>query len=211
MTDEGVLALELHVQRREVLRALGYPRARTPAPRVAQALDALWDVALGLLAPRGVFRLVRAEAVSAAQVPRPTPLIAVGLCTIGPALENEVARRQAAGQTLEPLILDALGSAGAEAAADALNQQICLTARRRGLYPRPRISPGYGRWDIKAQPALLALLPAEAAGVRLSAGMMMLPRKSVSFAARLTAEPPSAPPEKRCARCGLTSCAYRER
>ena len=97
----------------------------------------------------------------------------------------------------------------AETAADALNTIICAEAQASGYGVRSRISPGYGSWDVSGQQALFGLLPGEEVGVNLTAGMMMVPRKSVSFAVRLGAEAPRRP-QRRCERCGMKSCSYRK-
>jgi cobalamin-dependent methionine synthase I len=131
----------------------------------------------------------------------------MAICTIGGELEEACARSQAAGETLPALLLDSIGSAAAEAAADALNALVCDEALRLGLGTEGRESPGYGAWDISFQPRLLELLPARELGVSLTPGLMMMPRKSVSFAVRLTDRPQQA--GSRCDRCNLTTCRHR--
>ena len=61
----------LVVSRREVLRNLGYPRARRPSDRVAETLDRLWQPALELMTPRGILRLVDAHEAAGTGMPRP--------------------------------------------------------------------------------------------------------------------------------------------
>ena len=203
-------ALSVRVSRREVLRNLGYPRDREPAAKVTRRLDALWPRAEGLIAPRGAFRVVSREQAEATAMPRPSSQVGVGLCTIGPALEERERELSADDRMLEALLLDAFGSAAAEAAADALNAVLCAWAQERGLHLRPRFSPGYGSWDVRHQGALLALLPARELGVTLTEGMMMIPRKSVSFAVRLAADDePGRPDRRHCAGCDLDGCLYR--
>ena len=209
-TAATITELRLRVTRAEVLRNLGYPRARAPSQRVARQLDQRWDAACALLRPRGVYRLITGEQATALAMPRPTAQVGLGLCTIGPALEQAEQRLTAQDRMLEALLLDAFGSAAAEAAADALNAVLCAWAQERGLHLRPRFSPGYGSWDVRHQGALLALLPARELGVTLTEGMMMVPRKSVSFAVRLAADDePGRPDRRHCAGCDLDGCLYR--
>ena len=87
MSEPQVLELALRVPRREVLRYLGYPRGRRPRPAIARRLDELWPEASGLLRARGALRLVDRAAAEAAGMPRPSERVAVGACTLGPALE----------------------------------------------------------------------------------------------------------------------------
>lgn len=207
------LELQLEVPRRQVLRYLGYPRGRHPSPQVAATLARLWPQAEALLAPRGAHRMVAAADVEPAAMPGATALVGVGLATIGDALEAEGRRHAERGDALEALVLDAFGSAAAEATADAVNQQVCHAARELQLWARTRISPGYGRWHVMHQAALLALLPTQELCVQLTAGGMMVPRKSVSFAVRLdpAASATTADDEgPRCRRCGRAACIYRD-
>ena len=202
--------LSIELSDKEILRNLGYRRGRQPAERIRTRIDELRPVAQGLMRPHGAFRIVAGGHAEAAGMPRISPRVGVGVCTIGHALEREVERQNESGELLDALLLDAFGSAGAEAAADALNRALCVAARREGLYAAPRVSPGYGRWDIKGQTALLALLPIDDLGMELTSGLMMVPRKSVSFGVRLGDEPGDADTRaRRCARCGMRDCAYR--
>ena len=95
-------------------------------------------------------------------------------CTIGPGpdllmprLASSPARRFAA---------DALGSAAAESLAEEVSRRLakeydCL----------PRFSPGYGDLPLSVQPAFLDRLNAgRLLGIRLTAGFLMIPSKSVT-------------------------------
>lgn len=208
--SDAVIDLRVAVSRDEAVRYLGYPQGRAASQRAALRLDALWSVALALLAPRGALRLVDRSRAAAVGMPDPGETVAVAVCTIGPAVEEEEARLAAAGELLDALVLDAIGSAAAEAAADALNLEICALARERGLGAAPRVSPGYGSWATACQPALLELLPIEDLGIALTSGAMMTPRKSVSFAVALAVDgAEDEPGGSRCARCGLADCRHR--
>lgn len=192
-------------------RFLGYGRKGRPSRAVESRLAALWDEALALLRPRGAWRLVEQAVAEETGMPRPSEKVAAGLCTIGAELETEAARRAEAGAPLDALILDAAGSAATEAAADALNFLICEEAGKLGRYAAPRVSPGYGKWPVAFQAELLALLPAAELGVALTPGLMMVPRKSVSFAVNLLKVAPRGRGcRDRCRRCGLPNCPYSE-
>ena len=206
----SAVELSIDVPRAEVHRYLGYGRSRGPEGRIARQLDDLWEPALDLLAPVGAWCLASGADASDAGMPDPSAEVGVGLVTVGPALEQEADRRNDAGDLLDALLLDAIGSAAAEAAADALDRLVCTAAADRGRFTGRRISPGYGKWDVRGQRALLGLLPAGDLGVHLTEGMMMVPRKSVSFAVRLLSERPRKGEGKlRCAGCDLAGCAYR--
>lgn len=205
----GVIELPIRLEPEDLLRYMGYKGGRRPSSRVEARMSELWPGILRGLRPRGAFRIVTGKEAAAAGMPGPAEKVGLGLVTIGPALEDEARKSGEEGAPLDALILDAAGSAAAEAAADALNAELCKEAGRRGLYVAHRVSPGYGKWQVASQPSLLAFLPAEALDVSLTAGLMMVPRKSVSFAANLTEEPPRGSTRAdRCARCGLKGCPY---
>jgi hypothetical protein len=210
VNDPGVVALEVEVSRAEALRYLGATGGNTRPSRGAPRLDELWAEAIALLGPRGAWRLVDRATAAGTGMPEPGGQVAVGVATIGPALEDASAERAGRGRLLDALVLDAIGSAAAEAAADALNLLVCEAAGALGHEAAPRASPGYGEWETVCQARLLALLPIADLGLRLTAGSMMVPRKSVSFAVSLVA-PGTARvhPADRCARCGLLHCRHR--
>jgi hypothetical protein len=205
-----VVALGIDLSREEALRYLGASGGDPRPSRGAQRLDELWAEAVALLDPRGVWALIDRAAAAGTGMPEPADRVAVGVCTIGPALEQASAERAGRGRLLDALVLDAIGSAAAEATADALNLLVCEAAATRGLEAAPRVSPGYGGWDTACQPALLALLPIAELGVWLTSGSMMVPRKSVSFAMSLAAPGKARThPADKCGRCGLLHCQHR--
>lgn len=200
----SAVPLPIRVERRTVLRWLGYPPGAQPRPRIAQRLDELWDEAAELAQPSGAWRFAPHDLAAACAMPEPSARVALGVCTVGPELT-------APGRSaLDALILDAWGTAAVESAADALEAQACTHARAEDLHAGRRISPGYGAWPVAANRALLRLLPTRAVGVALSEGGMMVPSKSVSFGVRLHPEPRPAQATQ-CAACHLTACTFRTR
>lgn len=204
----GVLQLPVRIPRREVLRYMGYPRTKGPAPHIQRRLEQMLELAPALLHARGAFVLANRVQAEAAGMPNPSDRVAFGVCTIGLALESEERRLSEEQDVLAALIADAIGSAAAEEAAELLHARVCMTAQSLGLKAARRLSPGYGRWSVSRQADLLAHLPIEDVGVRLTESSMMIPRKSVSFAV-LLANPGDKTPRVRCAACDLTGCRYR--
>jgi len=107
-------------------------------------------------------------------------LVAV-VCTIGPALETEVSRLLNEDPPYA-LALDGLGNAAVE----TLSQEICshiggqiLTSGQTASTP---LSPGIPDWPVEiGQREIFSLLNPSKAGIRLTTGGMMVPKKSVSF------------------------------
>ncbi len=202
------MKVRIQVPREQIKRYLGYPAGAIVKPRIEDTLDELWPLATSLLDPRGVYRIVSKEEVADSNMPDPSDLAGIAVCTIGPGLVGESADRAESGQYLASLILDAFGSAAAEATADVFSKVICNEATKLGLFAQRRISPGYGVWDTCNQKAFLALLPTDSVGISLTPGQMMQPRKSVSFAVRFLEEPDDNT-SKGCAHCTMKNCEYR--
>ncbi|MFN7940721.1 MAG: hypothetical protein U0X73_03935 [Thermoanaerobaculia bacterium] len=217
----------LTLPRADVLHFLGYPAGREPRPRIADALEEFLAVARRLVRGRGVWTTLPPQ--SAPEVglePLAATGLAIGLVTAGGAIVEAASARLARGDATGALLLDACGSAAAEETADRCSAAIVAalagdpapTAIADGPPPAEperaaavscRISPGYGRWPLAAQPALFARLPHREIGVRLEPSLLMVPRKSVSFAMWLGADARPLAGLSGCARCELESCRYR--
>jgi cobalamin-dependent methionine synthase I len=209
--------LSLTIPVAEVRRLLGYPPGYAIPERVQSLLATLLAETSSLVEPRGTFERFALSDAVAVQLPLPGAEnslsgFALGLVTIGPRLEERATAALSAGDATEALLLDAIGSAAVEAAADSLGSLISLMGGHdaarggedrdgledRGKWTAPggdeaggvddgrgtacRISPGYGGWPLAAQEAIFAKLPHDAIGVQLWPSMLMVPRKSVTFA-----------------------------
>ena len=98
----------------------------------------------------------------------------------------------------------------AESVADSANKHIEQWAQENGFQTSRRFSPGYGTWPLEEQRYVFSLLGGEPAGVKLTPGCMMIPRKSVSFAVRIGDPGESLTPEDVCAICGLKHCYHKK-
>ncbi|HUV35952.1 MAG TPA: vitamin B12 dependent-methionine synthase activation domain-containing protein [Patescibacteria group bacterium] len=230
---EPVIEKDFNIQvgRAEVLRLLGAAEgtgtegsvrlhrtgaggnARRPGSqsggRVEQALESCLESAAGLLRPAGIYVIAAGSALPGSDMFTDLERVAFCVCTIGPALEREVTRLGDNDDLLAAFVLDAVGSVAAEAAADYMDGRIQAEAAREGLRTSCRASPGYGDWDIREQASIFRLVPAERIGVKLTGGMMMVPRKSVSFAIHIDEKPVRMRSENSCGNCDRTDCPFR--
>lgn len=213
-----VTPLALTVRPADVLRLLGYPVGRTPPARTLARLDDVLGHARRLAQARGAYeRLPVERAPELGLQPMEAAALVIGLVTAGRELEHQASEWLRAGDTLGALMLDAAGSAVAEEAADRLSAlavaELAGAAPPDEALPAPhvscRISPGYGLWRLGAQEALFALLPHAELGVRLTSSLLMVPRKSVSFALWLGADARPLAGLSGCTRCELDPCIYR--
>jgi hypothetical protein len=204
------IPLPVNVDPGEVLHFLGYPPGQRPAARIEGLLDKVVGEARQFVRARGAF--VRLPVDRAAEVGLEkidAAALVVGLVTAGERIEQRVAELLRERAATEALLLDAAGSAAVEEAADRLGGMISGDESGEARHVSCRISPGYGRWPIHAQAALFALLPHRELGVSLLPSMLMVPRKSISFAMWLGADARPIAGLSGCVRCELERCRYR--
>ncbi len=188
----------------------GAPAGSTAgAARIADALEAALDESKALLQPKAIYVTARGADLPGSDIFADLERVAFCVCTIGPALEERVTALTAGGDLLAAVVLDAIGSASAEAVARYANDRIDEMAAAMGLKTSCRASPGYGDWDVGGQRNLFELVPAGRIGVTLTPGGMMVPRKSVSFAVHIAEEPVRLRSESSCRNCDMETCPYR--
>ncbi|MBL7073907.1 hypothetical protein ISS37_01530 [candidate division KSB1 bacterium] len=199
----------IEINREEVLRYLGYKPGHT---RLTSQIAVLIERGLGeapsFIRPRGVYTFV--ERMGNGAVFGKCRQIGLAICTIGEGLEGQINNLFGRGETSLGMIYDAIGSAAAEYAADVLNSEICQEVLVKGFSPSCRISPGYGKWALTEQHELFSNFNGNTAGVKLTPDCVMIPRKSVSFAVRLYAQPDATSYQSLCRECTLTNCSYRK-
>lgn len=204
--------IDYGVDPREIVRLLGYvPGRRPPSPAVALRIDEMSRVASDLVEPRGCYTIQRLEAPPASGPFRGAELVAYSVCTIGPGLEERVAKLSRDDEPLRALILDAIGSAAVEAVADVVNAAICREVGQQGVFTNRRISPGYRSWPIEGQAEIFSLLPSAVSRVALKPTWFMEPRKSISAAVSVGRSVVHSKYVSICTYCDLRGCAYRRR
>ncbi len=132
--------------------------------------------------------------------------VTAAVCTIGSELENTTAN-MFSEDPLYALALDGLGNAAVESLAQQVCGQIAEQVKEEGLQASSPLSPGAPEWPVEVgQPQIFALLDPNKAGVKLSSGGMMIPKKSVSFVVGLGQEMSQA---SMCSVCSLqNTCRY---
>lgn len=180
-----------------------------PSDRVERAIEACMKIAGELMHPAGIYVITAGSALPGSTIFAKLERVAFCVCTIGSALESEVTRLGGEDDLLSAFVLDAVGSVAAEATAEYMDERIQVEAARDGLRTSCRASPGYGDWDIREQASMFRLVPAGTIGVRLKESMMMVPRKSVSFAIHIDESPARMRSENSCRNCERTDCPFR--
>ncbi len=106
--------------------------------------------------------------------------VAIFVMTIGNYLEDAAAQLAQDGLVLQSAVLDSIGSDAAEKLADSVEGQISEVAYNQGLTITRRFSPGYCDWNVTQQKIVFQAMRGDCAGVRLTDGCLMIPRKSIS-------------------------------
>jgi hypothetical protein len=133
--------------------------------------------------------------------------VVLAVCTIGPQLET-LASSWMQENPLLGLALDGLGNAAVENISEQVCGYIGEQAQARGLTTSTLLSPGEPEWPVEVgQPQIFNLLDPSRAGITLTSGGMMIPKKSISFVVGIGPEMVRTDP---CGLCSLQErCRYR--
>ena len=130
--------------------------------------------------------------------------------TVGEAIEREVTAKFRTGKYVPAMLLDAAATSAVEQAADQMEQAIKQVVEREGFKMRSRYSPGYGDWALTQQKELFRVSGASEIGMRLSAAMMLMPRKSITALVGLTKSSAQSDIKMHdCAACDKLDCPMR--
>ena len=206
----------LQIPLREVLHFLGWRGTPVDAPLLAQIRD-LCDLAVREVRPRmaerrfplapdgslaGTSMTPKGNDVRAILAPcREAVLLAA---TLGAESEQLLLRMQAK-DAAQALLLDAVLSAAIEAVLDAREEALRGELAAQGRYLTDRFSPGYGDMPLAQTREICEVLGAQRAiGLTVSAGGVMIPRKSVTAILGISDVPVARRP------AGCEGCAARE-
>lgn len=107
-------------------------------------------------------------------------------------------------------VLQAASAAMIENYCDEMEKEIYARAARRGLFLRPRYSPGYGDFSIRLQKDILNTLDCpRRIGLSMTESFMLVPTKSVTAVIGLTSDPADCHIAK-CMGCNDGNCPFRK-
>ncbi|MBN2185905.1 MAG: hypothetical protein JW732_00405 [Dehalococcoidia bacterium] len=188
--------IEVEVDKRHVLRRIGYKDDCEPSSRIANLISEYTQLARKLIKPsysyviknvdmvrkRDVFigDLVAFRSYVIARLLEQCQQVGAFLVTIGDELEKKTTCLADDGLILESYALDAIGSSAVEKMAEMVETEIREMVSAQGFCISQRFSPGYCDWSIRQQKELFRMLDGDSVGVRLTTGYLMIPQKSVS-------------------------------
>ena len=226
MAIEVLDGIQVNIEDSEVLRLQGY---RKKGKGVTAAIKDILDEAVGegyrLIQPKAICTEVKIEEVEGAEIKLENGFtlhsrnavrawkhahhLGLAVCTIGSTLEERASELFLKGEYAAALMLDSVGSVAVESVADYTNYFICQRASSAAAKTGPRLSPGYGKWELTDQMVLFALVPGEKIGVQLNDQCLMVPRKSISFCVGMGEELTDEGMTNPCQHCGMKGCKYR--
>ena len=213
----------IKADRKEIFRYLGY-RGREPETGVAEAADSCAAALQTVVEPRHVRRVFPLEWVSADRFRiegmdvvsrnlsrnlRGCSEVCLMAATLGLGPDRLVQRAEALGKMSRAVILQAAAAAMIEAYCDDVNEEIRMEAASKGLFLRPRFSPGYGDFSLEHQTELFRILEVQKKiGVTLTGSLLMMPSKSVTAVIGLSKENTHCMVQG-CEVCGKQDCSFR--
>lgn len=188
--------VEIELDKRHILRRIGYKDDCEPSSRIAALISDHVQIAKQLIKPSYSYVISNIDMVREsnifigecvvfrshviARLLEQCQQVGAFLVTIGNKLEDEAARLADERSILESYVMDAIGSSAVEKIAELLEAEIRKTASTEGLCISRRFSPGYCDWSIRQQKELFRMVDGGSVGVRLTAGYLMIPQKSIS-------------------------------
>jgi hypothetical protein len=167
--------------------------------------------ARGLIRPRAMFVVKDINSVPEREIFSGAKKVVFSLVTIGLKLEEKVSKLSASSKLERSVVLDAIGSAAVESVAAFVNEMVNKRAEKLSFDHTYRYSPGYCTWDISDQQLFFDLIPAAQIGVKLTQSLMMVPRKSITFAVNFgyKNEMDMGLGQRNCTTCGKVDCKYK--
>lgn len=212
----------MDADRKEILRYLGY-RGQEADEQVKALIESCVDQLSAAADPRSAYRefplkllpdhmidggCFQAKSRNLAKNLKDCTSVVVFAATLGLGVDH-LLQKYSRLEMSRAVVMQA----GAAAMIEDYCNQICTGLRKeyeeRGLYLRPRFSPGYGDFPLNCQPALLEGIQAgKRLGIRLTDSFLMMPSKSVTAVMGVGKTPYRCVVEG-CEACGKKDCPYR--
>lgn len=213
----------MQVDRKETLRYLGY-RGQEIDEKTQQLLDEAAAELERESSPKSVYQeypcqvkgnqiLIGNLTVTSANLARNLKgceAVVLLAATIGRGADFMI-KKYSVVNIAKAAIIQAAGASYIESYVDEVEAKIRQEALARGLYLRPRFSPGYGDFPLECQKELFEMLEcSKRIGVALTEGNLMMPSKSVTALIGLTTKERESCQMKTCMQCEKTDCEFRK-
>lgn len=211
----------MNINRKEIERYLGY-KGNTPDDNVKQVIDEAVDEILKIATPKSVYKILPLKtdgininfgSVNAVSKNLGRNLlgckeIVVFAATLGIGVDN-IIKKYSMFEMSKAVVLQACAAAMIEDYCDECQKKIADELLERGLYLRPRFSPGYGDFDINNQEKFVNILESsKKIGLSLTNSFILVPTKSVTAVMGIT-ENEEKCHIKGCEVCTKKDCLFR--
>lgn len=216
--------IDLDLDRKEILRYLGYRGGAQPDEPVLAAIESAIAELNRVMSPKSVTRAVTIRPVGENTLDLDGVIIhskslyqhldscregVLFAATLGAPVDLLIQRYNVMDMS-RAVILQSCAAAAVEAYCDQCQEAIEAQAREKGLFLRPRYSPGYGDFPLTYQKDVLALLNAQRRiGLTRTESDMLVPTKSVTAVIGFTPEEKSCHVAK-CMICTAKNCPFRK-
>ena len=164
-----------------------------------------------LIDPWGIYSIFDNVSLKEHHILGDAQQIAFGICSIGNRAEETAESCFRKKEYLEGLVLDAIGTVVVENLAELIRQEIKGKASELGLRMSARFCPGYENWPLDGQRLIFQHFSDEPLRVITNGSLMMIPRKSLSFAYKLGTREFDDNQTGSCRHCTLRAhCAYKK-
>jgi hypothetical protein len=213
----------LELNRKEILRYLGY-RGNQPDETVSATIESAIEELERVMTPKSVTCPVTIrpagentldingmiiESKSLSQHLDSCQEGVLFAATLGAPVDMLIQRYNVLDMS-RAVILQSCAATAVEAYCDQCQDEIEAMAREKGLYLRPRYSPGYGDFPLTYQKEVLSLLNAQRRiGLTRTDGDILVPTKSVTAVIGFTTESTSCH-VARCMTCTAKNCPFRK-
>ena len=214
--------MSMDISRREILRYLGY-RGQEADEMVTERMEECVRELERAASPKSIYRVYplallpdeeidftafRAKSKNLSRNLQDCEQVILFAATLGAGVDL-LLHRYTRLEMSRAVIMQAAAAAMIEAYCDEINTSLKDEFEARGLYLRPRFSPGYGDFPLECQRELTAALEtAKRIGITLTDSLIMAPSKSVTAVIGVSVKPHRCE-VKGCEACSKTDCAYR--
>ena len=129
--------------------------------------------------------------------------------TIGDKIEKEAGILTSGKDPLNGYLLDRIGSFAVESLAEMLEKRLRKDYLLLKKSVSSRFSPGYCDWPVEEQFKMARAIDFSEAGVRLTEGCMMVPKKSISGIVAVADEGVFKDFISNCETCAMKECDFR--
>lgn len=212
----------MEISRREILRYLGY-KGQDADEMVAERVEACVRELEAAASPKSIYRVYpltllpddeidftvfKAKSKNLGKNLQDCDEVVLFAATLGTEVDV-LLHRYTRLEMSRAVIMQAAAAAMIEAYCDEVNTSLKEEFEARGLYLRPRFSPGYGDFPLECQRELTAALEtAKRIGITLMDSLIMAPSKSVTAVIGVSKKRHRCE-VKGCEVCTKTDCAYR--